>query len=68
MPENGNNSRIERVMNRLFEFLVPEIPSGNYHGGETKWTGPGQPTPPTGGSGVPARNNPGIPPQNGSSK
>jgi hypothetical protein len=69
MLENGNNSPIARVMIRVFQFLVPTIPSGNYHPAEVPWTGPGQPTPPTGRSGVPSgTNNAAAPPQNGSSK
>jgi len=69
MQENGNSSPISRAMVRAFRFLVPTIPSGNYHPVEIPWTGTGQPRPPVSGSGVPlARNNSDAPSQNGSSK
>jgi hypothetical protein len=69
MLENGNNNPIARVMLRVFQILVPPIPSGNYHPVEIPWTGAGEPRPPTGASGVASgRNNAGASPRNGSSK
>jgi hypothetical protein len=69
MSGNGNSNPITRAMVRAFEFLVPTVPSGNYHPVEIPWTGPGQPKPPTGGWVMPSvQDNSGTPPQNNSSK
>lgn len=75
MRGNGNNSN-DRAEARdgyqpeVQKTYTPMAVNGNYQPVVAPWVGTGrQPTPPTGGSGVPsARNNSGAPPKSSQSR